>query len=240
MPLRVPADTPPGPQEIVGRIGYQTCTRSRCDVPTGAEFRATVTVGQDPSAGSVPLTFTALKYAEVAKTAADSSLRLDPRRPHRALRPRAAGWIWTNSTPTPPRDANAPMAIILLTAFAAGFILNFMPCVLPVIGLKVMSFVQQSGDSRGRIFMLNFWYTLGIMAVFLVLATLAVLPSVGMGWGEQFSSVTFNVVLSSVVFAFALSFLGFGRYRFPGSSDRGTCSRWPIGKDRPALLRKAF
>ena len=35
-------------------------------------------------------------------------------------------------------------------ALLAGFLLNFMPCVLPVIGLKIMAFVQQSGDSRGR------------------------------------------------------------------------------------------
>jgi thiol:disulfide interchange protein DsbD len=109
---------------------------------------------------------------------------------------------------------------VLLTAFTAGFLLNFMPCVLPVIGLKVMAFVQQAGDSRRRVFALNVWYSLGLMTVFMVLATLAV--SVGLGWGQQFSSVTFNVVLSSVVFAFALSFLGVWEIPIPGfvgSSD---------------------
>ncbi len=119
-----------------------------------------------------------------------------------------------------PQSGRSQMAVVLLTAFAAGFILNFMPCVLPVIGLKVMAFVQQAGDSRGRVFALNVWYSLGMMTVFMVLATLAV--SVGMGWGQQFSSATFNVVLSSVVFAFALSFLGVWEIPIPGfvgSSD---------------------
>ena len=55
-----------------------------------------------------------------------------------------------------------------------GFILNFMPCVLPVIGLKLMAFVQQSGDSRGRVFALNVSYTLGLVSVFMVLATMVV------------------------------------------------------------------
>lgn len=119
-----------------------------------------------------------------------------------------------------PQSGKSHMAFVLLTAFAAGFILNFMPCVLPVIGLKVMAFVQQAGDSRGRVFALNVWYSLGLMTVFMVLATLAV--SLGMGWGQQFSSATFNVVLSSVVFAFALSFLGVWEIPIPGfvgSSD---------------------
>jgi thiol:disulfide interchange protein DsbD len=113
----------------------------------------------------------------------------------------------------------SPMAIVLLTAFAAGFILNFMPCVLPVIGLKVMSFVQQAGDSRGRILALNIWYSLGLMTVFMMLATLAV--TIGLGWGQQFSSAAFNVVLSSVVFVFALSFLGVWEIPIPGFVGSG-------------------
>lgn len=48
----------------------------------------------------------------------------------------------------------------------------------------------------------------------LVLASLAVFA--GLGWGEQFSSVTFNVVLVSVVFVFALSFLGVWEIPLPG------------------------
>ena len=48
-----------------------------------------------------------------------------------------------------------------------------MPCVLPVIGLKILSFVEQSHHSRRQVLVLNLWYTLGLMSVFMVLATLA-------------------------------------------------------------------
>ena len=115
--------------------------------------------------------------------------------------------------------SEAPMAVVLLTAFAAGFLLNFMPCVLPVIGLKIMGFVQQAGDSRGRVFLLNVWYSLGLISVFMVLASLAVFA--GIGWGEQFQSPVFNLVLSAVVFSFALSFLGVWEIPIPGFAGSG-------------------
>ncbi len=111
---------------------------------------------------------------------------------------------------------NQSLGLVLLAAFAAGFILNFMPCVLPVVGLKIMTFVEQAGESRQRIFMLNLWFSLGMLAVFLVLATLA--RVISLGWGAQFSSLAFNVVLVAVVFVFALSFLGVWEIPIPGFS----------------------
>ena len=106
-----------------------------------------------------------------------------------------------------------------VTAFVAGLILNVMPCVLPVIGLKVMSFVQQAGESRSRALMLNVWYAAGIVVVFLILAGLAI--SLQMGWGSQFSSAKFNIILISIVFAMALSLLGLWEIRSPVSSVPG-------------------
>ena len=82
---------------------------------------------------------------------------------------------------TPPPTTQQSLIGVLAFALLGGFILNFMPCVLPVIGLKVMSFVQQAGESRRRVFTLNLWYALGLMSVFLVFATLAVF--MGHGWG---------------------------------------------------------
>ena len=116
-------------------------------------------------------------------------------------------------------DEDRPVALILLIAFAAGLILNFMPCVLPVIGLKVMAFVQQAGDSRARAFALNLWYSLGVMTVFMVLATMLVVFE--MKWAAQFNSTTFNVVLASIVFVFALSFLGVWEIPIPGFVGTG-------------------
>lgn len=119
-------------------------------------------------------------------------------------------------------DTPLNMGSLLLQSaigFLAGFLLNFMPCVLPVIGLKIVSFVNQSGQSRGRTFLLNVWFSLGLMSVFLILATLVGLA--GQGWGSQFTSLTFNIVLAAVVFVFALSFLGVWEIPIPGFSSTG-------------------
>jgi thiol:disulfide interchange protein DsbD len=94
-----------------------------------------------------------------------------------------------------------------------------MPCVLPVIGLKVLSFVTQAGESRGRALMLNVVYSTGIVAVFLLLAALAV--GLGLGWGQLFTYAAFNVVMAAVVFAMGLSFLGVWEIPIPGFVGSG-------------------
>lgn len=111
--------------------------------------------------------------------------------------------------------SNAQSAwIVLPLSFLAGFLLNFMPCVLPVVGLKLLSFVQQADSDRRRILLMNLSYTAGLLSVMLVLASLAVFA--GLGWGEQFSSTGFTVTLIGIVFAFGLSFLGVWDIPLPG------------------------
>jgi thiol:disulfide interchange protein len=118
-----------------------------------------------------------------------------------------------------------PLALgtVLWGAFLGGLILNLMPCVLPVIGLKILSFVQQAGQSRGQILALNLWYSAGVCSVFLVLAALAVLA--GQAWGEQFQSTRFNIVMAAVVLVMSLSFLGVWEIPIPGLSGSSKASQ---------------
>lgn len=111
------------------------------------------------------------------------------------------------------------LLLTLLSAFIGGVILNVMPCVLPVISLKLMSFVQQAGESRARIFLLNLWYTAGVMTVFLLLAALA--AGASLAWGEQFTMAWFKVALTALLFAMALSFLGVWEIPVPGFAGSG-------------------
>jgi len=120
---------------------------------------------------------------------------------------------------TPPPTTQQSLIGVLAFALLGGFILNFMPCVLPVIGLKVMSFVQQAGESRRRVFTLNLWYALGLMSVFLVFATLAVF--LGLGWGQQNQNDSFNIVMVAVIFVMALSFIGVWEIPIPGFVGSG-------------------
>ncbi len=70
-------------------------------------------------------------------------------------------------------SATGSLSYYIALAFVGGLILNLMPCVLPVIGLKVMSFVEQSGKSRANALLLNLWFGAGIVSVFLLLGLLA-------------------------------------------------------------------
>ncbi|NQT38541.1 MAG: thioredoxin family protein, partial [Planctomycetes bacterium] len=103
--------------------------------------------------------------------------------------------------------------------FIGGITLNIMPCVLPVIGLKILSFVEQAGHDRRQALLLNIWYSLGLLSVFLVLATPAAFFDVG--WSRQFQFPVFNITLVAVVFAMALSFLGVWEIPIPGFVGSG-------------------
>ncbi|MFU8848949.1 MAG: protein-disulfide reductase DsbD family protein [Opitutales bacterium] len=99
----------------------------------------------------------------------------------------------------------------LFLAFVGGLILNVMPCVLPVLSLKVFSLLKHSGQSRGHALAHGIAYTLGVVASFLVLAAvLFSLRALGesIGWGFQLQNPGFVVVLGLIFFLFGLNLLG--------------------------------
>ncbi len=103
-------------------------------------------------------------------------------------------------------EASGGLLKWLLLAFLAGAILNVMPCVLPVISIKVLSFVQQAGEDKKRVFQLGLAFAAGIVVVFWALAAFAIIA--GASWGEQFQNQGFLIGMIAVVFAFSLSMFG--------------------------------
>ena len=99
----------------------------------------------------------------------------------------------------------------LLFAFLGGLILNVMPCVFPVLGIKVTSVVQQSGENPGRVLIHGLVYTLGVLVSFWALvAVLQVLRAGGenLAWGFQLQSPWFSFAVVLVIFIFGLNMLG--------------------------------
>ena len=98
--------------------------------------------------------------------------------------------------------------IILVTAFFAGFVLNFMPCVLPVLGIKINNLLKQSGTKNKNIIKLSsFYVSLGIISMFLVFSLTAILlRSIGinLGWGMQFQSPIFIIFLIILLLLFTV------------------------------------
>lgn len=107
----------------------------------------------------------------------------------------------------------------LLLAILGGLILNVMPCVLPVIALKIFGFVSEAGERPDKIFRLSLAFSAGIMSCFALLAACVILlRSTGaeIGWGFQFQDYHFVMAIACLVFAFALNL--FGVYEFAVSA----------------------
>jgi len=99
----------------------------------------------------------------------------------------------------------------LALAFVGGLILNLMPCVFPVLGIKILGFVNQAGADRRKVTMHGIAFTTGVLASFWALAgALAALRAGGgkLGWGFQLQSPVFVFALAAVMLVFALSLSG--------------------------------
>lgn len=99
----------------------------------------------------------------------------------------------------------------LLFAFIGGILLNAMPCVFPVLGIKVMGFVNQAGSNPATIRQHGWVFTMGVLVSFWLLSALLIgLRSSGeqLGWGFQLQNPYFNASLIILLFTFGLNLLG--------------------------------
>ena len=191
-----------GTAEYAIEVQSQVCNDATgaCYFPQTDTLRVTVTVlpaaagpgdGDRPDTNAGPVNNSTPDTPAGGATGADAAVDFSQYAP-RTSRPAHGLLMW------------------MLLAFVAGLVLNVMPCVLPVVSIKVLSFVQQAGESRRRVLGLGLVFAAGMITVFLALAVAAIL--FGLGWGQQFQSQAFLIVMIALVFAFALSL--FGVYEF--------------------------
>ena len=174
---------------VSGKVSFQVCDASSC---RPGKFSFDLGKATDPTANTAPTSVSSSAGSSDSASVFDDLQYREP----------GGG------------AAEGGLGQFLLFAFLGGLILNVMPCVLPVIAIKVLSFVQQTGEDRGRIFLLNATYSLGVISVFMLLATLAAFA--GTSWGGQFQSVEFLVAMSALVFVMGLSLLGVFEIPIPG------------------------
>ena len=125
----------------------------------------------------------------------------------------------------PPRAAqqmsNLGIFTALLFAFLGGIILNLMPCVFPVLSIKVLSLVNHTRMGYRQRHMHGLAYTAGVLACFGVFAAIVLAFKAGgaeLGWGFQFQSPLFVLLLAYLMFAVGLSQSGL--VSFGGSLSR--------------------
>lgn len=116
------------------------------------------------------------------------------------------------------------LAMVLLFAFIGGLILNLMPCVLPVISLKLFGLILHSNESKSEILKHNLAYTGGILATFMALAAVVLsLKTSGeqIGWGFQLQSPGFVFIMMLVIFILAMNMMGLFEFVTPGGNKLG-------------------
>lgn len=113
----------------------------------------------------------------------------------------------------------------ILFAFLGGVLLNLMPCVFPVLAIKVLGFVQHAGSAHARWH--GFLYSAGVVISFLFLGGLLLALRAGglqLGWGFHLQSPEFLAVLITLLFALSLNLFGYFEFsgRFMGLGQRLT------------------
>jgi len=120
----------------------------------------------------------------------------------------------------PPAAAAGSLLAMLAVALLGGLVLNLMPCVLPVLAMKLAGIVTLDARARGDVRAAFLATSAGILAAFLLLAgALIALKAAGeaVGWGLQFQLPWFLAAMALVVAAFAASLWGWLEIPLPAS-----------------------
>jgi thiol:disulfide interchange protein len=201
VPIEIPDTASEGETPIEGLLGYQACTNGACDRPRGLSFKGVYEVSKTkPSGDKLPLGIGVSKYDDVAN------------HPDRQS--------WFEGDKYALTLSLKDVLTTFLLALAGGLILNFMPCVLPVIGLKILGFVNEAHGERRRASMLTMVYALGMVAVLLVFGLISLglrwMTGQALVWGALSTNTVSLVLFTGFLFTLALSFLGVWEFPIPG------------------------
>jgi thiol:disulfide interchange protein len=188
--FQVPQGVARGTYPLRASLRYQACNDSQCLPPVTAEAKIQLEVGP----GGKP------QHADLfAKGAAGAAGGAD----EAPVAPKALG--------TPPAEAGHGLFAELLLAVLGGLILNAMPCVLPVLSLKIFGLVRSAGHGRAEVVRGTLATSAGILASFWALALVAIAAQAAgaaVGWGVQFQHPGFVAFLAVVVVLFCLNLWG--------------------------------
>ena len=191
--VQVPKGVRKGTYPVSASLRYQACNDTQCLPPVTAEARIELTVGP----GGQP------RHGELFALGNDGGAAAAPEAP--------TAETAAPETETPLAKPAGGLGVMLLLALLGGLILNAMPCVLPVLSLKVFGLVRSAGHGRAEVVRGALATSAGILSSFLALALVAVVAhqaGAAVGWGVQFQHPGFVAFLAVVVVLFCLNLWG--------------------------------
>ncbi|MCB1187553.1 thioredoxin family protein [bacterium] len=213
-------DAAPGKYMLTGKLLFMACTEEMCLAPSLVELSWPVEVVASDFAGDImvdPGVFNEsypVSYAQdfSLPPAEDEGSGIDETGDgggEAAVAGSTESWLLDMLRNKEKKQL--PFLNIFLLALAGGLILNVMPCVLPVVSIKVISLVKSAHEDPKQIWGHGFAFAGGIMAAFGVLALIiTILQGIGkgLGWGFQFQNPWFVLAMVTIIFVFGLSLAG--------------------------------
>ncbi|MDD3465037.1 MAG: cytochrome c biogenesis protein CcdA [Candidatus Cloacimonetes bacterium] len=208
-PFTVSKTAKPGPITINASMSFNLCNKTSgfCDPPRETEgsvkleilpATAEAQAGQEGEiAEEQPL--------EVDSTTADSAGQSteNPADATSAQEKAGGGKIW----------------YYMLLAILGGIVLNFTPCVLPILPIRAMSMVNQAQKDISKVLIHTLVYTLGVLISFGAIAAVFVIArasGVNLTYGFLSQSLLYNLIMMSILFLFGLSLMGVWEMTVPG------------------------
>lgn len=198
LPVKLDETAEPGSLELTLKFQYQACTDSYCLFPkriTLTEKLPVANVGATVSRIN-PEFFSG--YATEASASSATGVDFD-----------LFGWTFSI-------DAASGLGLILLLVTAAfgGMLLNFTPCVLPLIPIKIIS-LSHVAQNRRQCFMLGLAMFLGVLVFWLALGAMIALVSGFSTTNQLFQYPAFTIIVGMIIGFMATGMFGFFSMRLP-------------------------
>jgi len=212
-PLFVPLPDEPAKggraQTLESSLELLLCAKDKC-LPVSQGLNFTLPQGAGPDARSQDWWQT-LRAAAKRVPKAEVELTPTPAAPVEAAPVSVDGWSGLKPRYHQPDLEVGGLLKAVLLGLLAGFILNFMPCVLPVISIKLSGLMAGSAQSapaarEAKFREHNLFFALGILLYFFLLS--AVLGATGLAWGQIFQKAEIVLGLTALIFALSLSLYG--------------------------------
>ena len=199
LPMKIDAKVKPGLLHFKVQIGYQACDAQTCLLPKKSVLEETLEVVEsDRELVQVNKELFAGYKTAQADVAA------------RAVKFDLFGWTFSLNV-----SSWFGKILLMLTAVLGGVLLNFTPCVLPIIPIKIIS-LSTAAENRKRCFILGLTMSFGILVFWLVLGMMVALVSGFTAANQLFQYPLFTILIGGIIAVMAVGMCGLFSVRLPG------------------------
>ena len=197
LPIKLEESMPPGKLTLRLEFGYQACAENYCLLPRKIRLEDSLDV---TATGAGASQVNSHLFAGSTQQAVDLPRSVDFG---------FFGWNFSIDISSGPG-----MALLLLIAALGGMLLNFTPCVLPLIPIKIISISHVSKDRR-QCFLLGLTMSLGVLAFWVILGMTISLVSGFSATNQLFQYPGFTIGVGLVIGVMATGMFGFFSMRLP-------------------------